>query len=154
MTRTVSTFSSSFLAAALLTLTGASAMARSTNPVVHHGKATKSALVAKAETSVPATTEKPSAAAPAQAGSTTKVSSKGEHKARKTVAKSEMKADAKTEMKSEAQPQAEAKSEVKTEAKPGEKRHLHLKAKSAVASPEGASVVPAAPVVAAPADQK
>jgi hypothetical protein len=114
---------SSLLGAALLTLTGASAMAASqtTQPthLIHHGKANRAALVAKAEPSATSAssgavaTSTAAAASPADPASV-KAAAKGDHKARKTAAKSAS----------------------------------HMKEKAAVVAPEG-SAIPAAPAPAA-----
>jgi hypothetical protein len=124
MIRTLSNRSirfSSLLGAALLTLTGASAMAatQATEPshLIHHGKANKAALVAKAEPSAisasGAAATTPAAASPADPASV-KAAAKSDHKARKTAARSAS----------------------------------HMKDKAAVVAPEG-SAIPAAPAPAA-----
>ena len=126
MIRTLSTRSirfSSLIGAALLTLTGASAMAatQTTQPahLIHHGKANKAAIVAKAEPSVSSASSGAVATSPAAAASpadtaSVKAAAKSDHKARKTAAKSAS----------------------------------HMKEKSAVVAPEG-SANPAAPAPAA-----
>ena len=120
MIRTLSVRSirfSSLLGAALLTLTGASAMAatQAARPshLIHHGKTSKAALVAKADPSATsasgAAATTPTAASPADPTSV-KAAAKSDHKGRKTAAKSAS----------------------------------HMKEKAAVVAPEG-SATPAAP---------